>query len=380
MQQFRTIEEMERFYYGDLNSDMIKKASTLDQILSSDTAYWVKLVGAKIWSQINFERNAAAAIPKEPWVKTNFRLETATGHTFPSGGIAEGSATAGAAISGTLHPTLANISAPPKLVDHGWGMTWKQYLLGSVDDTVTGAQVAEDCGKAHARAISAYMVEDVDAGSGNGFESLDRIASSSAEGGHCSTASDPDLWSINRSAATTYDAQVSSSGSAASHLRDLTVSLIDGVWASVTKAGGYPKVILTGYNTIKAWSALLEAERRFNVLGEAKFIPRSGEAAGVTPGYEAGFNVATYNGVPIIPCQDYDSSRATVRTNEVAPILFIDTEFVRVGMLMPTKYVQSTYPGDTINLNQHRIEGHFFTSGEPRCYNFVAQGKLTDIK
>jgi hypothetical protein len=258
-------------------------------------------------------------------------------------------------------------------------MSWKMYQLGQVDDSVTDSQLAEDAGKVHARAISAYLVQDVDTPASNGMESMDRVASSSAEAGHCSTPTDPDIYGLDRTGAV-YDAQVSSSGSTAATLRDITVSLIDGVWASVTKAGGMPKVIFTGYNTLKVWSALLEAERRFSVLGEAKFIPRAGGAAGVTPGYEVGFNVATYFGVPIIPCQDYDSSRASVRTNEVAPILFIDTDYVRMGMLMPTTYVQSNYPGDTINLDAHKVEGHYYTNGELRCYNFVAQGKLTDIK
>jgi len=259
-------------------------------------------------------------------------------------------------------------------------MDWAMYLLGSVDDTITGAQLAEDAGRVHVRAISAYLVEAVDTLQANGFESLDRIASSSADAAFNSDSGDSDIYTLDRDASDTYSAQVSSSGSTDATLRDLTQSLIDSVWSSVTAAGGMPKVLFTHYNTLKVWSALLEAERRFNVLGEAKFIPRAGGAAGVTPGYETGFNVATYFGVPIIPCQDYVSSRETARTNEVGPIMFCDTDYVRLATLMPTTYVQSNYPGDTINLNEHRIEGHYYTSGQLRCYNFKAQGALKDIK
>lgn len=380
MHMFKTIEDMERFYYGDINSDMILKAK--DALLSSDTAFWNKVYGAKVWSQINYERNAAAALPLEPFNQTGWRIATASGDAFPSGGLAEGVASNFTDIKDTTHPTWASASAAPKLIDHGFGATWKTYTLADIDDNVPLTEMRQEKGQAHARAISAYFVQDTDTTAGNGLESLDRIAASSASRANGMDANDCDIYGLDRDGTTAYDAQVSSSGSTAATLRDLTVSLIDGVWSSVTKAGGKTKVIFTGYNTIRVWSALLEAERRFNVLGEAMFVPRAGGAAGVTPGYEAGFSVATYFGVPIIPCQDYDSSIATVRSanNEVAPIMFADTDYIRFAVRMPTVYKESRYPDDVINLNGHGMEGHYFTIGELKCYNLVVQGKLRDIK
>jgi len=378
MKLFTRIEDMERFYYGDLNADEIKKAESY--VIAGTTGYWNKIYGAKVWSQINYEKNAFAAIPKEPWVKSGWRLETAAGVSFPSGGLAEGTDTALTATPDTVKPTLALISATPKMVGHSWGLTWKAALLAGSDDTAPLSYYREQKGKAHARAISAYLVQDVDTPASNGFESLDRVASSKAEASHVSTASDPDIYGLDRSAATTYDAQVDSSGTAAGHLRDLTISLIDGIWSSITKVGGQPKVIFTGYNTIKVWSALLEAERRYAAMQIATFVPRYGGAAGVTPGVEAGFSVATYFGVPIIPCQDYDSSIASVRTNEVAPIMFADIDYLRFAVLRPTQYVESNLGEDVVTFEKLGVEGLYTTVGELRCYNFAAQGKLRDIK
>jgi len=376
--QFKSLVDMERAYYGDINAETIKKSK--DAVLSTDTGYWHKVLGAKIWSKINYEANAFAGLPKEPWVKSAYRMETAAGDSFPSGGLAEGTASNFTDVADTTHPTIATITVPPKLIDHGWGMTWKMYMLGGVDDTINAAAMRAQKGRSHARAIGAMLVCDVDTAASNNMESLDRVASSSAESGHCNTASDPDIYGLDRSGATTYDAQVSSSGSATSHLRDLSLPLIDGVWNSVTKVGGQPSVIFTGYNTVKVWASLLEAERRFAAMQVGVFRPRYGEASGFTPGVEAGFSVSSYFNVPIIPCQDYDSSRASSRTNEVAPITMIDDRFVRIGVRMPTVYSESRYPEDAINLNGHGIEGHYYTIGELRCYNFAAQGKLTDIK
>jgi len=381
MRTFKTIEEMERVFYGDINSDMILKAK--DAMLSGETAYWNKIYGAKIWSQINYEKNAFAGLPKEPWGKSGWRVETAAGSAFPSGGLSAGSAAAFTSIADSTHSTWASISASPKLIDHGFGMNWESYLLQrSDDDMVSLGAIREQKGAEHARAISAYLVQDVDTPAVAGMESIDRVASSSAESAHLSDTADGDIYGLNRDGATTYDAQVSSSGTTDATLRDISITLIDGIWNSITKAGGLPDRIFTGYNTLKGWSALLEAERRFNVpdlLGSAWFVPRVDGASAVTPGTEVGFNVATYFGVPIIPCQDYDSSIASVRTGELAPINFVDSRFVRVAILAPTVYVESAYPGDAIALG-HGMEGHYITTGELRCYNFVAQGKLRDIK
>jgi hypothetical protein len=378
MQQFKTIEEMERAYYGDINYDTVLKAK--DALLSSDTAVWHKILGAKVWSYLNYEPNVLTGLPKEPMNSTSWRAETAAGDSFPSGGLAEGAASNFTDIADTTHPTLASMTATPKLTDHGFGLTWLAYLLEGKDDTISIAYLREQKGLAHARALNAALCQDVDTPASNSVESIDRAASSSAEAGHCSAATDPDIYGKDRDGSTAYDAKVASSGSSAATLRELTVSLIDGVYNSVSEAGGRTDVIFTRANTVKVWSSLLEGALRYAPLGEAKFVPRFNGAVGVGPGFEVGFNVATYNGIPIIPTPDYNSSRATARTGEVGPIMFADTRFLRFAVLRPTSYYESRWPEDSIPLNGHGMEGHYITVGELKCYNFAAQGKVTDIK
>lgn len=381
MRNFKTIAELEHFYYGDINTDMIRKAKAAT--LSGDTGYWNKIYGAKVWSQINYEANAFAGVPKEPWgPKSGWRIETAAGDSFPSGGLSPGSAAAFNSIADSTAPTWALVSAAPKLIDHGFGLNWESYVLADTDDTIPLTERRRQKGESHIRAISAYLVQDVDTPAAFGFESLDRIACSSESRANGLDSNDGDIYGLDRDGETTYDAVVSSSGTTDGTLRDLSIGLIDSVWNSISKLGGKPSRIFTGYNTLKVWSALLEAERRFNVpdiLGSAWMVPRADGAVGMTPGTEAGFNVATYFGVPIIPCQDYDSSIASVRTGEVAPLMFADTRFIRLAVKMPTVYIESDYPGDAIALG-HGMEGHYITIGELRCYNLAVQGKLRDIK
>jgi hypothetical protein len=381
MLQFKSIEDMERYWYGDINADMIKKADA--SVYTSTTGFWNKVYGAKVWSQVNYEKNALAAIPKEPWNQSGWRMETASGDSYPSGGVAEGTHSAYTDVPDTITPTWRNTSASPKTIAHSYGATEIGYILaqGGIDDNIPFEVLRETKGKSHARAQSAYIVQDVDTTAGNGYESVDRIGFTSAYSttAYVSNEADPNIYGFDRSAANTFDAQVTAAGSEAGDLRDLTVSLIDGVWASVTKAGGIPDFILTGYNTIKVWSALLEAERRFS-MDMATYVPRFNEAAGVTPGVEAGFSVATYFGVPIIPCQDYDSSIASARTNEVAPIFFGDSRYIRLAVLRPTLAREMNLGNDVITFGKHALEGEFSTIGELRCYNFAAQGKVQDIK
>ena len=375
---FKSIEEMESYFYGDLFKNQFAKTDA--NIISTTTGQGNRIYGPKAWSQVNYEQNAFAAIPKEPFTKSAWRLETSSGVTFPSGGQAEGATSELTAIPDTITPTRVMLEASPKKVLHAWGASDFALKADLYDDNLPTSATQETIGKAHARAISAYLVQDVDTPASTGFESLDRIACNSTESTttYLSASTDGDLYGEVRTTSTAENAQVSCAGKAVGTLRDLTVGLIDGVWADVTKAGGRPKVILTGYNTLKIWSALLEAQRNYDVMGKALFVPRFNEASGVTPGVETGFSVATYFGVPIIPCQDYDSSLATVLTNEVAPILFLDTDFVRFAVLAPTTYTE-TDDADKGSLGQGK-QGWFETWGELRCYNFPAQGKLRDIK
>ena len=377
---YRTIEEMEKAFYGDISigGNLFKKADA--NVVSATTAQWNIIYGAKVWSQINYEANAFAALPKEPWGKTGYRVETAAQASFPSGGSAEGATTTLTAIPDSTHPTDALVAPPVKQVVHVWGINdFAAIYAEAGDDSIPEEYYREVTGKAHARAISAYLIQDTDTPASTGFESLDRVAENSTDSttSYFSAATDPDIYAYTRTGAA-YDAVVDSSGKAAGDLRDLTITLIDKLWAKVTKAGGLPKLIMTGNQTVRVWSSLLEAERRFDALEMATFVPRYNEAAGTQPGVEAGFGVATYYDVPIIPCQDYDASIATVRTNEVAPIIMLDTDYIRFAVAKPTNYVESD------EQNKFYLgfgkKGYYETWGELRCYSFTMQGKIRDIK
>ncbi len=75
------------------------------------------------------------------------------------------------------------------------------------------------------------------------------------------------------------------------------------MFQQIWERGGNPKVILTGYDTLMRLQQLLQSQQRF--MEEKRVTPTYNGVKGV-PGMEAGFIVATYNGVPIIPTKDMD--------------------------------------------------------------------------
>ena len=123
-------------------------------------------------------------------------------------------------------------------------------------------------------------------------------------GGDYGAAADADIYSIDRDASANSwsHAEVSTSGTKGTN-RVLSLDHLDEIFRKIWVRGGNPKVILTGYDTLMRIQQLLQAQQRF--MEEKRVTPTFNGVKGV-PGIEAGFIVATYNGVPIIPSKDVD--------------------------------------------------------------------------
>ena len=68
----RTIQDMERYYYGGnaltgytySSGDILKADAPL---LSTTAGTYQAIYGRKVWSQLNQEFNAFSILPKRPW-------------------------------------------------------------------------------------------------------------------------------------------------------------------------------------------------------------------------------------------------------------------------------------------------------------------------
>ena len=373
----RTIEDMERLYYGAgtgqnawaySGTDLLKADSPL---MSSTTGTYQAIFGRKVWSQLNQEFNAFSILPKKPWEKSGWRVTTAKPDFTKGGGVGEN-----ATLPETTKPTFAHVSTKPRTVAHTFDLSETAMFLADKDDGLGDARAVMkmEMAKHHTEHINQMLLTDVDTVSGNNFNSLDRITSSAfveTASNFVDSATDHDIYNLTRAAGTAtnwYDGNVDAGAAGAD--RPLTLNILDGMFKSVWEDGGQPKVILTGYDTLETIQQLLQPQQRFVEM--KRVVPGVNGVKGV-PGIQGGFMVATYNGVPIIPSKD-------VVKDGSSRMYFLDTDYSWFTTAKPTLYHESGIEtGDPFGINRLGQMGMFHTMGELICTFFKASGKIRDL-
>ena len=384
----RTITDMERYYYGAGNamgysysgSELLKADSPM---LSTTAGTYQAIYGRKVWSQLNQEFNAFSILPKKPWDRSGWRVITAK----PNGGALHGGVAENATLPDTVRPTFQHVAAKPKTIAHTFDMSETAIFLADRDDGLGDirAVLKEEMGKHHAEMVNKMLLVDSETVAGNNFESLDRITGNdggssggltsmetgaSAGTDHCG-ANDLDIYSIDRSANSWSNAEVNCGADRASgSRRTFSLDHLDTIFQQIWERGGNPKVILTGYDTLMRLQQLLQAQQRF--MEEKRVTPTYNGVKGV-PGIEAGFIVATYNGVPIIPSKD-------VEKDGISRVYFLDTDYLYFSTAIPTQYFESGIEtGDPFAINRLGQEGLYRTMGEVWTTFFRAQGSIRDL-
>ena len=384
----RNITDMERYFYGAGNamgysysgSELLKADSPM---MSTTAGTYQAIYGRKVWSQLNQEFNAFSVLPKRPWERSGWRVITGRPSFDVGGGVAEN-----ATLPDTTKPTFQHIAAKPKTIVHTFDMSETAMFLADKDDGLGDIRsvLKEEMGKHHAEHINKMLTQDVDTPAGNDFESLDRITASStldstgtgpaAAGSqttntaHISAASDVDIYSIDRSANTWSNAEIDVATDASLTERTLSLDHLDSMFQKTWVRGGNPKVILTGYDTLMRLQQLLQSQQRF--MEEKRVTPTYNGVKGV-PGIEAGFIVATYNGVPIIPSKD-------ITKDGLSRLYFLDTDYLYFSTAIPTQYFESGIEtGDPFAINRLGQEGMYRSMGEVWTTFFGGQGSIRDL-
>jgi len=386
----RTVQDMERYYYGAgtnmgfgySGSELLKADAPM---LSTTAGTYQAIYGRKVWSQLNQEFNAFSILPKKPWDRSGWRVVTSKPSTAVGGGIAENGT-----LPDTTKPVFQNVAAKPKTIAHTFDMSEVAIFLNDKDDGLGDIRsvLKEEMGKHHAEHINQMLTQDVDTPAGNDIESLDRVTANAAtmdstgnpyathhvtgnNTAHISAAADLDIYSIDRSANTWSDAEISVASDAGLTERVLSLDHLDEMFQKIWIRGGNPKCILTGYDTLMRIQQLLQSQQRF--MEEKRVVPTYNGVKGV-PGVEAGFIVATYNGVPIIPSKD-------VAPDGISRIYLLDTDYLYYSTAKPTQYFESGIEtGDPFAINRLGQEGLYRTMGEVWTTFFGGQGSIRDLK
>jgi hypothetical protein len=371
----RTVNDMERYYYGAgqsmgysySGSELLKADAPL---LSTTAGTYQAIYGRKVWSQLNQEFNAFSVLPKKPWDRSGWRVVTAK----PNAGTVHGGIAENGTLPETVKPTFQNVAAKPKTVAHSFDMSEVAIFLNDKDDGLGDIRsvLKEEMGKHHAEMINKMLLTDVDTPAGNNIESLDRVTTgnnSMTSGTHYG-AGDEDIYSIDRDANTWAFAE--DSADSGSTNRTMSLDHFDELFRLIWERGGNPKVMLTGYDTLMRLQQLLQSQQRF--MEEKRVVPTYNGVKGV-PGMEAGFIVATYNGVPIIPTKDMPDDGAISR------VYMLDTDYLYYSTAKPTQYFESGIEtGDPFAINRLGQEGLYRTMGEIWTTFFGGQGSIRDLK
>ena len=154
--------------------------------------------------------------------------------------------------------------------------------------------------------------------------------------------------------------------------RNLNLTLLDQAIREVRINGADPDVILMGYDQFDRLSSLLQAQQRYMDWGE--FVVKVGDES-TLPGSHAGFQVATYRGIPVIVDPDCPVSQSATGTLG-ANVYVLDTRYLELAVAAPTQYIDNR---DFFQANAFVLRGLFYTIGELRALRVDAQAKITDL-
>lgn len=378
----KSIADLEEMYY--LNPQMRGFLQKDAPVITTTTGVYNPVYGAKAWVQLNQEVNVFSVLPKIPWNHSGWRVVTARSVTKGTGGVAEDGN-----IPATTKPTWALLKATPRSIAHPFSASEVMQFLGEngEDDTMgdTMGALREYFAKEHPEHMNKMLMEDASAeASGAGahrtttdqydLESLDRIISNGSEedafGSTYNHWFDPWGTTVDRDSGTTYDSYVSHDSGTD---RTFTMDMLDTAIRTIkVNSGERPNVIITGEDTLeRIVQEQMTMQRYVDVSVGAAGISVNGVK---TEGIDTGMNVASYRGIPIITSQD-------VPVDTISRIYFVNTDYLKIKVAKPTQYFETGMSkGDPFGIGRLGDEGMYRTMAEVICYNFLAQGKIRDLK
>lgn len=161
-------------------------------------------------------------------------------------------------------------------------------------------------------------------------------------------------------------------------MRQLNLSMIDNMfntcmpyWEDNRTAG---KVLITGYDTMTKLQAILQPQQRYQGTQMAQMTVNG---ISTVEGRDTGFQVASYNGVPILPDKNVARGDISDATAGVGRIYLVDTDNLSRGHLKSTVV---TVSDNTIMVGSYNRLCNMYDLSEIQCTGFRGQGKILHLK
>jgi len=357
--KFRTLDEMLQAYYGPAQ-EYLGKADA--PITTATTGVRNVVYGPQLFAQVCVAYNTFGCLPKDIW-RSGFRAISAAGSTA-SAGTAEN-----AAIPDTVKPTFVQIATPPKLVSASSEETLLELAMEKVDDVALWDDIIAYMKEEFQNRINRGMHTSFDNLAGTNVESIDRVCASSGEQAACGeTAADEDLYGIDRSANTWFNAYVAHNSNVD---RTMALSQVDALFPQVRPFwkdnSMQNKVIITGYDTLERLEQLIQSQQRFVNTVSAQM---SVNGIQTLKGAEAGFDVTAYKYVPCVP--DQNAVQDTLSRLEL-----IDLDFTAIQMAVPIMYQESE---EYLHIDRFGRMAVYYGAMELVCKKPAGCAKLRDLK
>ena len=371
-----TIDDLEKATYGMTSDQYLQKTDY--PVLMATTGVRNILYGQRLHRQILVGANALGAIPWKPWEMSGYRAITAAGATTNPGN------TEGGALSDTIKPTFIEQDINPTESHVTFEQSSLQTALEGKGDNVPWSEIVDYMSDEFRNRQNRAILADADTVPGSGIRgSLDRIIASHAEIAYGKVADGADLdahdldvyadGSPDRDGGATWaDAYVSGQAHA-SGSRTLALSHVDAMFTNCrpywNDTSMQNKCIITGYDTLERLQQLLQAQQRYGT-GSTVRVQFTVNGIQTVSGAEAGFDIASYKGVPIVP-------DANTLQDTLSRIMLCDFDNLHMGVLTPVQYMESN---DWFGLDKFVTMGLYHMQGEVICTKYKAQGKVRDLQ
>lgn len=382
------------------------------------------IYGPKIFNLAYNRHNTLAAIGLRPYYTgVRFQLDLSMGGTDNPGVIRGGYRQA------PKIATYATIEEPFKVNEHNFAMEFGMAAINGIDDVLKWEQQMDFEAKTWLNRMNYQVltrIEDAPAvglgqyPAGNttaitskervGLESIERIISNSkeasflpgstdengpyacpyytatlpsSEGNAMLKYRDKDASGFNADSDNNFNSYVDQNYTAGdttgkAEMRQLNLSMIDNMFNTCmpywdeNSTGG--KVLITGYDTLTKLQALLQPQQRYQGFVAAKMTVNG---ISTVEGNSTGFQVAAYNGVPILPDRMVNRGDKSDATQGVGRMYLIDTEALSRGSLKETVVNVSDNP--LITQSYNRV-CNMYSLSEVQASGFRGLGKVIHIR
>lgn len=377
-----TKEKFLRAYGNEFGERVLGKADS--PLLTTTTGNLYQMVGARLWLNLNTERNLYAVFRSEAWGtdgngRDGWRVITGWPSTKGYSLAETDNIPDGALFSYTW------LLDKPRTVDTPFSIAELSYREAVRGQAITWDQLVQDYGLAHKVYLCEQLAQQVGSQTDDELTPIDQIISNYNECANCAT-----ITAYGTQATQFYQDQVDRSSAAgwsdayvdhnSETLRTFTHYLVDDMIMNVREQSGIYDtsgyVFITGLDTQKRLGQLVRGHKKFTT---EKFQNVYGKGLREVAGQSFGFELNKYDNIPIVVSKQITD--ALRPSSGLTPMYMVHLPDISIWVDVPTIYTERGFrQGEDLLIGAHKELGLYHTMLNTHAVKFLTHGKLRDIQ